>query len=355
MFSVSSIRGNGTKLAPGTFRILPASCLIIEADGYAMNRYLRLLGVVATVGMFFVLVTGATVTNTGSEQGCGRSWPLCHGKVIPQLAAATAIEWSHRADALIETLLILPLAAGAFAAYRRRRDIQVLASTMVLFIFLQAGLGAWAVMYPQQAAILALHFGVSLIAFASVLLTTVVLFEVTGSEKRRALPAPAGFRAFVWSVTGYSYLVVYLGAYVRHAKADLSCMGWPLCNSSLIPALQGPVAINFVHRVAAGLLVLGIMGLVVWSGRIRASRPDLFRASVIALLMVLLQAVSGAIVVFTRLDIFSALAHAALAGLMFGSLTYLCLHVISLRAVETDPIHERLLGSPASGPARAGR
>ncbi|PZS07987.1 MAG: heme A synthase, partial [Chloroflexi bacterium] len=125
-----------------------------------MKKALRILGVVATFGMFFVLVTGATVTNTGSEQGCGRSWPLCHGKLIPQMAAATAIEWSHRADAAMETLLILPLAAGVFWLYRSRREVVVLASTMVAFVFVQAGLGAWAVMYPQEAGILALHFGV---------------------------------------------------------------------------------------------------------------------------------------------------------------------------------------------------
>ncbi|GAC1462601.1 MAG: heme A synthase CtaA [Chloroflexota bacterium] len=320
-----------------------------------MKSAIRILGVVASVGMFFVLVTGATVTNTGSEQGCGKSWPLCHGKLVPQMAAATAIEWSHRADALLETLLILPLAAGAFALYRRRREIQVLASTMVLFIFLQAGLGAWAVMYPQQAAILALHFGVSLLAFASVLLTTVVLFEARGSEKLRERAIPGRFTALAWGVAAYSYLVVYLGAYVRHAKADLACAGWPTCNGALVPALRGAVGQNFAHRLAAGVLMAAVLLLAAWSFHLRERRPDLFRGSAIALVAVALQALSGAVVVFTRLDIFSALAHAALAGLLFGSLSYVCLHVLPLHAADAVSARRWAPRRRTTNPARAGR
>src|SRR5437763_6710705 len=113
-----------------------------------MKRNARVLGVLATVGMFLVLIMGSTVTSTGSEHGCGRSWPLCHGQLIPQMAVSTAIEFSHRAIVGVETMLILAFAAVTLYAYRRR-DVQFLAGLMVAFLFLQAGLGAWAVMYPQ--------------------------------------------------------------------------------------------------------------------------------------------------------------------------------------------------------------
>ncbi|HEY8685519.1 MAG TPA: COX15/CtaA family protein, partial [Chloroflexota bacterium] len=166
------------------------------------------LGVIASVGMFAVLVMGAAVTNTGSEQGCGRSWPLCHGKLIPQMAVSTAIEFSHRAVVGVESILIIALAVVSMYLYWSRLEIKVLAPLMVLFLFLQAGLGAWAVMYPQLAAALALHFGVSLVAFASVVLTTAVLFEVEGRDALRDQALPAHFRAVVWALTGYSYLVV---------------------------------------------------------------------------------------------------------------------------------------------------
>jgi heme a synthase len=300
----------------------------------ATQRNAKALGVVATVGMFVVLITGSTVTSTGSEHGCGRSWPLCHGQFIPRFAVTTAIEFLHRADAGSETLLILAFASMALYVYRRR-DVQLLAAVMVGFLFLQAGLGAWAVMAPQLAAVIALHFGVSLIAFASVLLTTIVLFEADGAERIRETAVSQSYRLFVWGLLAFSYIVIYLGAYVRHTKSDDACEGWPLCNGKVVPQLSGQVLNIFLHRGAALILTLGILLLVCWSIRLRASRPDLYRASVIALVLVVLQAVSGAIVVFTNVDLFSALLHSALVGLLFGDLMYLSMHLLPVPQTQS--------------------
>jgi cytochrome c oxidase assembly protein subunit 15 len=302
------------------------------------KRVVKPLAVVATVGMFLVLVMGATVTNTGSEHGCGRSWPLCHGQFIPQFAMTTLIEFSHRVAAGLETALVIPLAALILYLFRRHRELQVFAGLMVLFLFLQAGMGAWAVMEPQLSAVLALHFGISLVAFAGVLLTALILFELDGYDALRDRPIPRSFRRFAWGVTAYSYVVVYLGAYVRHTNADDACSGWPLCNGAIVPALSGKVTSAFAHRVAAGILVLAILALMHWSWRLRLSRPDLHRASLAALATVMLQALAGAAVVFSHLDIFSALAHAAGAGLLFGSLAYLCLHTLP-RIARRPAVH----------------
>lgn len=74
---------------------------------------IRALAVVASAGMFVVLVMGTVVTNTGSAEGCGRDWPLCRGKFIPEFAVKTFIEFSHRAVTGVEGLLIVALAVGA--------------------------------------------------------------------------------------------------------------------------------------------------------------------------------------------------------------------------------------------------
>jgi cytochrome c oxidase assembly protein subunit 15 len=320
-----------------------------------MKSALKTLGVVAAAGMFVVLVMGATVTNTGSEHGCGKSWPLCHGKLIPQFALSTFIEWSHRAVVGVETILILALAAGALYFYRSRLEIRILAPVMVAFLFLQALLGAWAVMYPQVSAILALHFGVSLIAFASVFLTAAMLFELDepeASDDLRDRPVSRGLRRYLWILTGYMYVVVYSGAYVRHTNADDACTGWPLCNGSVIPQFQGKVASAFLHRTLAALLAIGIVMLVIWVSRIRAERPDLFRAALAALALVLMQALAGAAVVWTDMDIFSALAHAATVGLMFAALTYLSMHVLPRPQVRASA---RAVTATAVGAASSGQ
>ncbi len=291
------------------------------------RTWVKPLAVAAALGMWIVLIMGATVTNTGSQRGCGPSWPLCRGQFIPQFAVSTFIEFSHRSMVGVETILILAFAIAAWQVHRDRTDLRLLIPVMVAFLFLQAGLGAWAVMAPQEAAVLALHFGVSLIAFASVLLTAALVFEIgTKTDVVRDRHLSSAVVAFIWVVTIFSYAVVYLGAYVRHIDADQSCTGWPLCNGRVIPGFHGTVGPAFAHRMAALVLTLGVLGLVLVTSRAREARPDLFRTSLVALALVVLQALSGAIVVFTKLDLFSALAHAGLVALLFGSLTYLCLH-----------------------------
>jgi cytochrome c oxidase assembly protein subunit 15 len=320
----------------------------------AMKRAIKALAVVTTAGMLLVLVAGATVTNTGSEHGCGKSWPLCQGKFIPQFAFTTAIEYVHRIDAGLETILILTLSAGAWYLYGHRREIRILAPLMVSFLFLQAGLGAWAVMEPQASAVLALHFGVSLVAFASVLLTTLFLFNVDGSDSLRDIRPPVRFRRYVWALSAFTYVVVYSGAYVRHSDADEACSGWPLCNNRVIPVLHDKVASNFGHRLLAATLTLAIALLVLWAFRLRRSRPDLFSAAVAVLVLLGLQIIAGAAVAWTRVDVFAAVAHAGIIGLMFGALCTLCLRVLPRPAIR-EQAHKVTAMSPAADAAPVGR
>ena len=295
----------------------------------AAERTVKPLAVASAVGMWIVLIMGATVTNTGSQTGCGPSWPLCRGQFIPQFAVSTFIEFSHRAVVGVESTLILVFAAAAWIVFHRRAEMRLLIPLMVGFLFLQAGLGAWAVMAPQEAAVLAIHFGVSLVAFASVLLTAAMVFEIGRQpDELRDRALPRGYPLFVWGITAFSYVVVYLGAYVRHIDADRACTGWPLCNGSVFPALHGGVGPAFAHRVVALGLILSVAGLVLWTARFKEDRPDLYKATHVALGLVILQAISGIIVIVTKLDLFSALLHAGLVALLFGALTYMCLHVV---------------------------
>jgi cytochrome c oxidase assembly protein subunit 15 len=285
---------------------------------------------------------GATVTNTGSAEGCGRSWPLCKGQLIPEFAVSTLIEFSHRAVTGVESVLIVALAVAAFITYRQHLEVRVFAPLMVFSLLLQAGMGAWAVLYPQVPGVLALHFGISLLAFASVALTTAFIQEVESGRAPRSTPVSAAYRRAVWGALLFSLVVVYLGAYVRHAGLDLMCHDWPLCNGQPFPVFDPGVGVVVLHRFAALVLAAWLGVLAVWSRRLRARRPDLTRGSLAAFGLVLLQSLAGAYVVFSNLGLFTALAHAGIMSLLFGSLSYLSL--------QTLP---RIASNVASGAARA--
>lgn len=290
-------------------------------------RIVRRLAVVTSVVLFLVHVMGTLVTDSGSQAGCGNSWPLCKGQFIPsEFAHSTLIEFSHRLGVPLVTTLLLALIVGVLALWRNRLEIKILAPLMFFFLFLQALLGGLAVMYPTSAVILAFHFGVSSLSVASVIVTTLFLYELGSWDKLRDRRIPTGFRALVWGVAIYTYVVIYLGAYVLHTHSTLACTSWPLCAPGrLLPPNVEPVVVNMTHRIAAFLLTLAVVGLLVWARRLRRARPDLYRASVIAMALILAQAFEGAIVVFTRASIWAEVMHSAFIALFFSVMVYMCL------------------------------
>src|SRR5919199_5785391 len=169
---------------------------------------LRWLAAVTCIGMFVVLVMGAAVTNTGSAEGCGRSWPLCNGQFVAEFTVATAIEYSHRAVTGAEGLLVVALTASMLLLWRRQRQAVVLALLMLGTLLLQAGLGAGAVLWPQSPFMLATHFGVSLVAFAATFLSAVLVYERTHVRPPRPARAPSpALRRWSIAVAVYVLLV----------------------------------------------------------------------------------------------------------------------------------------------------
>ncbi len=319
-----------------------------------MESWVKRLAIAATVGMFLVLFLGATVTNTGSAEGCGRHWPLCHGEFIPSYALTTAIEFSHRLVTGIEGILIAGVAVGALMIRRGRLDTKIYVGLMVGTLLLQSGLGASAVLWPQRPAIKATHFGISLVCFASVFLLTRMLYATARGEPA-ALPSaaslPAWFRRATWGALVGALGVAYLGAYMRHSKAELACYRWPSCTSEgIAPGFHGAVGVALGHRVAAATLMVSVAILAYAAYRRRHAYPELFRVYAAALTLITLQALAGGAVVLTRLELWTTLAHAGIMALLFVCLADACRQV-QLRPVPA-PASRAVLAAASSGLGR---
>jgi cytochrome c oxidase assembly protein subunit 15 len=313
-----------------------------------IDRWLKPVAITAAIGMFIVLLMGATVTNTGSGEGCGRSWPLCDGEFGSK---EMLIESSHRLVTGVEGFLVLFTGIGLWRTRGHRREARLLIALMWGAILVQSGMGAWAVRAPQSSTVMALHFGFSMIAVTATALTVEMLYRDRFFRSRNLnWQPPTLFRWLMWSSLIVMYGIAYLGAYVRHSAAVIACHTWPDCNGAIIPELSGPVGINFAHRAAAAFGMLLVWGLLLWAHRFRAERPDVYHVLVFASVVILLQALAGGLVVLTTLSLISTLLHAALMAALFVSLCIGCRMILPARepaTADAEAVSRRAMPAPA--------
>ncbi|WP_273834745.1 COX15/CtaA family protein [Guptibacillus sedimenti] len=294
-----------------------------------MNKLLKLFGILTSFGMLLVLLMGAVVTKTGSGDGCGNSWPLCYGKVLPEAPEIeTIIEVSHRIVSAALGLLVIILAIWTWRKIGHLRETKFLAIASVFLIVFQGLLGAAAVVWGQSDIILASHFGFSLASFASVVLLTILVFEASGNQKTPHVPKR--IRIHLYAITIYSYIVVYTGALVRHTGASMACENVPFCSDGQLFAVTGPQGIQMLHRAAAIFIFVWLLYILIIGLKEFKSKGTMRTGLIVSFVFVSLQALSGMLVVVSNLNLFLALFHGLFISGLFTVLLYLVM--LSLRS-----------------------
>ncbi|AEH48724.1 heme A synthase [Parageobacillus thermoglucosidasius] len=289
-----------------------------------LQRSLKWFATLTTLAMLFVLIGGALVTKTDSGMGCGRSWPLCNGQLIPsEITPELVIELSHRVVSGVAGIMVLILSIWAWRAIGHIRETKFLAAVSFIFLVLQGLIGAAAVVWGQSDFVLALHFGISLISFASVFLLTLLIFEVDKKFAAESLVIDSKMKFHIYGIISYCYIVVYTGALVRHMEASLACPSWPLCAKTRIIPVQLHEWVQMGHRIAAALLLIWMIAATVHAAKQYRQQAAIYWSWMISLILVMLQIVTGAMIVFTNLNLYIALAHALFISCLFGVLSYL--------------------------------
>lgn len=294
-----------------------------------MVRALKWLSTISSIGMLLILIGGALVTKTDSGLGCGNSWPLCHGELIPsEINAELLIELSHRVVSGVVGVAVLILSYAAWKKIGYIREVKFLSIMSVVFLILQGLIGAAAVIWGQSDFILAAHFGISLISFATVFLLTLIIFEIDKKFNTSELHIQKKHRYEIYALTIYTYIVVYTGALVRHVNANLVCKDWPLCNHDNLFAFSSFTFEQWVqmgHRFAAGILMIWTIIFFIKVSKHYRYQKVMYWGWIITTILLALQVIFGALVIFTLLNLGIALLHALFITCYFGMLSYFIL------------------------------
>lgn len=300
-----------------------------EEDNDSMIKLLKWLSVLAVIGMTFVLIGGALVTKTESGDGCGDSWPLCKGEIIPsEIDIELIIELSHRLVSGSVGIVVLILAYLSWKRIGNIREVKFLALFSVLFLVLQGLIGAAAVVWGQSDFVLAAHFGISLISFATIFLLMLLIFEIDKKFDADSLYIRKKHRVEIYALTTYTLIVVYTGALVRHVNANLVCGDWPFCTNTSpfdFSSFTFEQWVQMAHRLFAGLLFIWTLSLLI---RILKEYPKskiMVWGWITTFSLILLQVLFGALIIFTLLNLGIALMHALVITCYFGMLSYFCL------------------------------
>jgi cytochrome c oxidase assembly protein subunit 15 len=120
-----------------------------------------------------------------------------------------------------------------------------------------------------------------------------------------------------------TWLLMAVGSATRVANAGLACPDWPLCYGQALPWTQMnlQVFLEWFHRLDAGLLGLGTLGMVAVALLQRRSLPRWVPpVTVLALVLIVAQATLGALTVTELLRFDIVTAHLGMALLFFCTL-----------------------------------
>ncbi len=144
-----------------------------------------------------VILWGAFVRVSFSGDGCGDHWPSCNGQFIPQkMGAPMAIEYAHRMMTSLDTVAVIILVAWAFLAYPKRHAVRRYAVLSLVFLLIEALLGAGLVLFRYVARdqsagrvwYLSAHLTNTMLLLA--MLTATAWLAHTATERVRLLATP---------------------------------------------------------------------------------------------------------------------------------------------------------------------
>ncbi len=279
---------------------------------------------------FGLIVLGALVRVHGAGLACP-DWPLCFGRVLPQMNLEVAFEWTHR---LVAGSVALCFAALSALALRRpaTRTARPLLATAAVLLGIQVLLGALTVWHLLAPWTVTAHL-LTGNSFAATLLLAALTLRDGAAPSRRA-PLPSAARGATLLAAALLVLQIALGGLVASRYAGLACPEWPTCHEGVwFPTWEGAIGLQLLHR-ANGYALVASLAAAAFAAR---HAPALRRPTRLALLLGMAQVAVGVANVLLALPVEVTGLHSALAAGLVLSVTWAGREVWLARGASSAP------------------
>ena len=132
--------------------------------------------------------------------------------------------------------------------------------------------------------------------------------------------AARGFRRLSVVTAALTLVLIAIGGLVRATDSGLACPDWPRCYGLWVPPGDLNIWIEHTHRLVAGVVAILIWVLAIWALRTQRRRPDVLVPVLLAWVLVHVQALLGALVVWHLLRAELVTAHLGMAMVVVGCL-----------------------------------
>lgn len=303
-----------------------------------LNRFARFTwGVLLYI--LAVILWGAFVRATGSGAGCGSHWPLCNGEVIPRAPQVeTMIELTHRLTSGVALLLVVAMVVWAFRVYPRQHRVRRGATWSLVFIIVEALLGAGLVIFELVA-----HNASATRAFsmAAHLANTFILLAALSLTAWWA----SGGRALRWrgqGLLGWFFGIGFVSMLLIGMSGAITALGDTLLQTGVLSAAQSNhflVQLRVFHpfiSIACGIFLLY---LAFYAARTRPGPAVLPLAQLMGVLFVVQLGV-GAINVVLQAPVWLQLLHLLLADLIWIAMVLLAAAAFAVPQLAETPAVE---------------
>jgi heme A synthase len=290
-----------------------------------------------------VILWGAFVRATGSGAGCGSDWPLCNGALLPDIPHhATFIEFAHRLSSGAALLLVVGLLVWCWRRYPRGAAQRWASVAALVFILIEALLGAGLVVFELVAdnasAARVVWMGLHLVnTFLLLAPLTLIAWWASGGKLARGpldrrVALVLGGALFGTLLLGMSGAIAALGDTLFPAASLAEGIRDDMHSSA--PALQ---RLRLLHPVLAALMCAYVLAAS-WFVHRHVATPVSRRLAQSMVLLFVLQMLVGALNVVLLVPIAIQMLHLLLAVLIWGVLVLLTNEALAARAVFSETV-----------------